>query len=92
MNTDQLNAAHGIAGHLRFVTGQGGFTLREGSSRAWLRPQPRLARPRHHPAGGSHRLGAAMLCVETSNAGSDSVTIVPGENYRLVARYSLEHE
>jgi glucose-6-phosphate 1-epimerase len=33
-----------------------------------------------------------MLCVETTNAGSDSVTIVPGENYGLAARYSLEHE
>jgi glucose-6-phosphate 1-epimerase len=33
-----------------------------------------------------------MLCVETTNAGSDSVTIVPGENYRLAACYSIEHE
>jgi len=31
-----------------------------------------------------------MLCVETTNAGSDSVTVVPGENYRLAACYSIE--
>jgi glucose-6-phosphate 1-epimerase len=33
-----------------------------------------------------------MLCVETTNAGPDAVKIVPGENYRLVARYSIERE
>jgi glucose-6-phosphate 1-epimerase len=33
-----------------------------------------------------------MLCVETTNAGPDTVKIIPGENYRLVARYSIERE
>jgi glucose-6-phosphate 1-epimerase len=33
-----------------------------------------------------------MLCVETTNAGPDAVRIIPGENYRLVARYSIERE
>ncbi len=33
-----------------------------------------------------------MLCVETTNAGSDAVQIIPGENYRLVARYSIERD
>jgi glucose-6-phosphate 1-epimerase len=33
-----------------------------------------------------------MLCVETTNAGPDTVQINPGENYRLVARYTLERE
>ena len=32
----------------------------------------------------------AMLCVETTNAGPDAVQIIPGENYRLVARYTIE--
>jgi glucose-6-phosphate 1-epimerase len=31
-----------------------------------------------------------MLCVETTNAGPDAVRINPGENYRLVARYTIE--
>jgi len=33
-----------------------------------------------------------MLCVETTNAGPDVVQIIPGENYRLVARYSIERD
>ena len=33
-----------------------------------------------------------MLCVETTNAGSDQVLINPGENYRLVARYEIERD
>jgi glucose-6-phosphate 1-epimerase len=33
-----------------------------------------------------------MLCVETTNAGPDAVNIIPGENYRLAARYSIERE
>ena len=33
-----------------------------------------------------------MLCVETTNAGPDAVQILPGENYRLVARYTIERE
>jgi glucose-6-phosphate 1-epimerase len=33
-----------------------------------------------------------MLCVETTNAGPDAVKIIPGENYRLVARYSIERD
>jgi glucose-6-phosphate 1-epimerase len=33
-----------------------------------------------------------MLCVETTNAGPDAVKIIPGENYRLAARYSIERE
>jgi len=33
-----------------------------------------------------------MLCVETTNAGPDAVQIIPGENYRLVARYSIERD
>jgi glucose-6-phosphate 1-epimerase len=34
----------------------------------------------------------AMLCVETTNAGPDAVQIIPGENYRLEARYSIERD
>jgi glucose-6-phosphate 1-epimerase len=33
-----------------------------------------------------------MLCVETTNAGPDAVQIIPGENYRLVARYTIERD
>jgi glucose-6-phosphate 1-epimerase len=33
-----------------------------------------------------------MLCVETTNAGTDVVRIIPGENYRLEARYSIERD
>ena len=33
-----------------------------------------------------------MLCVETTNAGPDAVQIIPGENYRLVARYTVERD
>jgi glucose-6-phosphate 1-epimerase len=33
-----------------------------------------------------------MLCVETTNAGPDAVQIIPGENYRLKARYSIERD
>jgi glucose-6-phosphate 1-epimerase len=33
-----------------------------------------------------------MLCVETTNAGPDTVQIIPGENYRLVARYTIERD
>jgi glucose-6-phosphate 1-epimerase len=33
-----------------------------------------------------------MLCVETTNAGPDAVQIIPGENYRLVARYAIERD
>ena len=33
-----------------------------------------------------------MLCVETTNAGPDAVVINPGENYRLVAHYSIERD
>lgn len=31
-----------------------------------------------------------MLCVETANAGPDEVTLEPGDEYRLGARYSVE--
>jgi glucose-6-phosphate 1-epimerase len=34
----------------------------------------------------------AMLCVETTNAGPDAVQIIPGENYRLEARYTIERD
>lgn len=30
-----------------------------------------------------------MICVETANAGPDKVTVVPGDTYRLSARYSI---
>jgi hypothetical protein len=30
--------------------------------------------------------------VETTNAGPDAVQIIPGENYRLVARYTIERD
>jgi glucose-6-phosphate 1-epimerase len=33
-----------------------------------------------------------LLCVETTNAGPDAVRIIPGENYRLGARYSIERD
>jgi glucose-6-phosphate 1-epimerase len=33
-----------------------------------------------------------MLCVETTNAGPDAVQIIPGENYRLEARYTIERD
>jgi glucose-6-phosphate 1-epimerase len=33
-----------------------------------------------------------MLCVETTNAGPDALLVNSGENYRLAARYSIEHE
>jgi glucose-6-phosphate 1-epimerase len=41
MNPEQLNATHGLAGKLRFVTGEGGFTLIEidnGQARALISP------------------------------------------------------
>ena len=31
-----------------------------------------------------------MLCVETANAGPETVTIAPGESYRLEAEYTIE--
>ena len=31
-----------------------------------------------------------MLCVETTNAGSDTVVVEPGDTYRLVAEYAVE--
>ncbi|MGB7932670.1 MAG: D-hexose-6-phosphate mutarotase [Gammaproteobacteria bacterium] len=33
-----------------------------------------------------------MLCVETTNAGPDAVQVIPGENYRLAARYTIERD
>lgn len=32
-----------------------------------------------------------MLCVETTNAATDSITIQPGSEFRLVANYSIEN-
>ncbi|HEX9803523.1 MAG TPA: hypothetical protein VGB35_09715 [Gammaproteobacteria bacterium] len=31
-----------------------------------------------------------MLCVESANAAGDTVTIAPGAQHRLVARYAIE--
>jgi glucose-6-phosphate 1-epimerase len=31
-----------------------------------------------------------MLCVETTNAGSDAVVVEPGDTYRLVTEYAVE--
>jgi D-hexose-6-phosphate mutarotase len=31
-----------------------------------------------------------MLCVETANAATDSITLAPGAQHRLIARYTIE--